>query len=341
MKHQVKKVFIAGGTGFLGYKSAELFLKMGASVDTISLPNELESLDWFNKKIGLNLGNLFEMSEDEIFCLLKGKGYDTFVYALGPDERVTPMKPAYDFFYSKLVVECKKICLAAKRAGIKRCVIMNSYFTYFDEVYGGKLSKNHPYIRARVDQAKELVELGADGTFDVMILMLPYIFGVPKARKPIWRDSLLSHFDKFKSVMFPRGGGTAVITAEGVAEAVVAASFNGKHGEKYPVGSENMTYKNLIETMLRASRDNRKYKEFPAFLCTLGVLGIKRKNKKEGKENGLDIAKLMTQIQNKKFYIDPLETSQKLGYSEFGFNGGGDVTESIKETMKACYPERF
>ncbi|MDR0849974.1 MAG: NAD(P)-dependent oxidoreductase [Christensenellaceae bacterium] len=341
MKHKVKKVFIAGGTGFLGYKSAKLFLKMGAKVDTISLPGELDNLDWFDKRIGLTLGNLFEMSEEDIYEMLKDGGYDTFVYALGPDERITPPKPAYDFFYSKLVTECKKICSAVKRAGIKRCVIMNSYFTYFDQKYNGRLSKNHPYIRARVDQARELIELGSSGKFDVMILMLPYIFGTTEGRKPIWRDALLSHFDKFKSVMFPRGGGTAVVSAEGVAEAVVAASFNGEHAQMYPIGSTNMTYKELIGAMLEYGNDKRKYKEFPAFLCTLGVLGIKRKNKKEGKENGLDIAKLMTQIQNKKFYIDPHDTAQKLSYSELGFDGGGDILQSIKETMRVCFPERF
>lgn len=341
MKHNVKKVFIAGGTGFLGYYSAKLFLSKGVKVDTIALENELESLDWFDKNIGLSFGNLFEMSGDDIYNLLKGKNYDTFVYGLGPDERITPKAPAYDFFYDKLVVECKKICNAAKRAGIKRCVIMNSYFAYFAENGYPKLYKQHAYIRARVDQGNELISIGEHGVFDVMIMQLPYIFGTMPQRKPIWRESLMSHFDNYKSVMFPAGGGTTAIDVSGVAQAIVAAAYNGEHAQKYAVGNVNITFKELITKMMKYSNDQREYKQVPAWLCALGTIGLKRKNKKLGLENGLNLQKLMTGIQNKKFYVNVNKLKFDLDYDELGFDGGRDLDESLAETMKACYPERF
>ena len=37
----IKKVFIAGGTGFLGYHAALKFLDLGIQVDTIALENEI------------------------------------------------------------------------------------------------------------------------------------------------------------------------------------------------------------------------------------------------------------------------------------------------------------
>ena len=43
-------VFIAGGTGLIGYQSALEFLKRGHDVSSISLP-DIEFGDWFPKEI--------------------------------------------------------------------------------------------------------------------------------------------------------------------------------------------------------------------------------------------------------------------------------------------------
>ena len=62
MKHKPERVFIAGGTGFLGYYSALLFLKKGCRVSSIALSNEIETDSWFPKEIDLSFGDLFKMS---------------------------------------------------------------------------------------------------------------------------------------------------------------------------------------------------------------------------------------------------------------------------------------
>lgn len=337
----IKKVFIAGGTGFLGYHAALKFLDLGIQVDTIALENEIEISNWFDSRIHLSYGNLFTMNESEIYNLLKDKNYDCFIYALGPDDRYIPKAPAYDFFYDRLVRQCKKICQAAKKANIQRCVILGSYFATYDKKMNGKLSQYHPYIKARIQQEQELIALGKDSLFSVMILELPYIFGTMPQRKPLWRDSFLKYYDKMKSVILPKNGGTAVIDVWGVAESIVACSFFGKHGTCYPIGKENLPFKVLIPLMLKSSKDNRKYKEIPAFLTAIGAKFIDRKFKKQGLESGLNHAKLMTQIQCKKFYIDGNQTMEALNFKHFNFYGGKDIYQSIEETMKACYPERF
>lgn len=336
----IKKVFIAGGTGFLGYYSALKFQEMNIKVDTIALPNELNSLDWFPKQIGLKFGNLFEMTDEEIISLLKKENYDAFIYALGPDDRVVPNAPAIDFFKEKLVTQCVRICDCAKKSNIKRCVVLGSYFSYFDKKLNGKLSKYHPYIKARILQEQEIFKL-ADDNFEVMFAELPYIFGTMPERKPLWRESFLSHFDGMKAIYFPSGGGTAVIDVSGVSEGIVAITLNGKSKHAYVIAKENMLYKDLVKLMMKASKDYRPYKQLPAFLCAIGAKKIENKYKKQGKENGLSASKLMTQIQNKKFFIDPIPVQKELRYSELGFNGGKDVKESIIETIKACFPERY
>lgn len=340
-KRNIQKVCIAGGTGFLGYYTALQFLDVGVKVDAIALPNELSSLSWMDKRIGLTLGNLFELTEEEIVALLQGKGYDAFIYGLGPDDRVLPPAPAYAFFYEKLVKQCEKICRAAKKAGIKVCAVMGSYFAHFDKLQNGKLSAYHPYIRARREQEKAVFALAEDGVFECVVLELPYIFGTIEGRKPLWRESFLSHFDGMKSVFFPKGGGTAVIDVTGVAEAMVAGVFYGKNKTAYPVGQENMTFKELVTLMLSSIEDERKYIELPAWICALGAKSIMKNIKKQGKENGLNAAKLMTQIQNQKFYVNAQDLHNQLHYAELGFTGGKDVRASIAHTMRACYPEKF
>ncbi|HBP25846.1 MAG TPA: hypothetical protein DD618_02720 [Acholeplasmatales bacterium] len=64
-----------------------------------------------------------------------------------------------------------------------------------------------------------------------------------------------------------------------------------------------------------------------------------RKLRKQGLESGLNHAKLMTQICNRTFYVDPDEFKTRMNYQELGFEGGKDVLESIKLTIQACYPE--
>jgi dihydroflavonol-4-reductase len=341
MRHIVKNVFIAGGTGFIGYHAAKLFLERDILVSTIALPGEIDLEGWYPKAVDIAFGNLFTMSKDEIVTLLKKRPYDTFLYALGPDDRFVPPAPAYEFFHEKLVVQTYKICQAAKEAGIRRCIVLNSYFSHFDKLYKHSLSKHHPYIRARIEQENAVFELDNTGFFDVMVLELPFIFGVMPKRKPLWREYFLSFFDGRKQLFFPRSGGTAVISVEGVAEAIVACAHNGESKTCYPVGKMNMSYRHLIETMMGIIGDHRKYVSVSPWLAGIFARKIDSNYHKDGKESGLNHLRLMTDVLCKSFYVDPDFMMDRLGFDEFGFTGGKSIETSLDETMRACYPEKF
>lgn len=330
----MNKVFIAGGTGFIGYHSALLFKSLNYEVVSFTLKENVNNLDTSFMK--LYVGNLFEMEEKEIIDIFNSEKPDIFIYALGPDERVIPKAPAWNFFYEKLVIQAKKICMAAKMANIAKCVVLNSYFSYFDRLYNNKLSKTHPYIKARVYQEKEILKL-KDDNFSVVFLELPYIFGTINNQTPLWKDSFLAPFDNYKSIMFPGKGGTAVIDISGVAQAVVAAAIYGENGKCYPINSDNLSFEKIIKLMLDAKKDSRKYKRIPIFFAYLFGKHLDKKLKKEGKEAGLNHAKLMYQIQSKKFYLDPKKTQEDLSFSKLGFDGGKDIKDSIYETIKKCY----
>ncbi len=329
---EIKKVIIAGGTGFLGYAAAEEFLKKNIKVDIIALKSEEFNLDFVDKKIGIKLCDLFDANDEELKELFSGN-YDTLIYALGPDDRVTPVAPAYNFFHEKLVTKCKNVINSAKLCGIKNVVVLSSYFAYFNKNLNFKLEKNHPYIKCRTEQQEECSSL-CDDNFSVSFLELPYIFGTSKGRTPIWKSSFLSHFDGFKNIYFPKGGGTAIIDKVGVAEAIVACAFFGESGKSYPISTDNITFKSLLELMLKGLEDKRKVFQVPTFICSIGAKFLVRKNKKNGKEAGLYYPKVMSQILNKKFYIDPKSSMNNLHFKELGFNGGNNPREEVVKTMK-------
>ena len=96
-----------------------------------------------------------------------------------------------------------------------------------------------------------------------------------------------------------------------------------------------------MKKMLRFAKDGRRVLKIPAWLGALGARSVAKEYKKQGKEPGLDPVKLMTQIQNKDFSLDPAATERALQYERFGFSAVRDTEAELKKTMRACYPERF
>lgn len=313
----------------MGLPAARLFRKIGVETVCASLAG------------GENCAKLdfFSADEDRLEEAFRAARADALLYTLGPDDRVMPAAPAYGFFHERLVEKAESICRAAKRAGVKKIVALGSYFAHFNAESGNKLEKSHPYIRARARQEERLLAL-SDENCSVCVLQLPYIFGVTEGRVPIWRESFLSHYDGFSSVFITRGG-TAATTVEGVAQLCVAAAFYGEGGKRYPVGGVNVTFKELLEKMLFYAKDGRKVRLVPAWLAALGAKGVLKEYAAAGKESGLNPVKLMTQIQNRYFYVDAAKTENALRFAELGFSPVRDIDRSVQESMRACYPERF
>lgn len=345
-KADIKKVFICGGTGFLGYYSALEFLNQGIAVDTLSLP-DIKLGDWFDKRIGVKYGNLFEMKKEELSKYFEG--CDALVYAVGPDDRVhtPPGVSGYDFFHEKLVDKVIPVFEAAKEAGVKKGILLNSYFAYFDRTYPErKLGENHPYIKVRGEQAKALIEVGggqANGGMDVISLELPYIFGNMPEREPLWKDIFLDRFANMPAVMFPKGG-TNMIHVTGVAQAVVASTLYAVHGDRLPIGAVDETYKYMINKMMEEVGSTKRYMGVPCWMATLGGYMVANGLKKTNQESGLNYKRLMKDIQSKNYYFaDECALVRKyLHYDELGFDGGmKSFDKGFHETIIACYPHRF
>ncbi len=381
-KMDLKKVFICGGTGFLGYYSALEFIKQGVKVGVMALPGEgILNADFWPKEIEVHEGFLFNFKKMNRDLTDKEKamnatfdekvkmfeGYDALVYAVGPDDRVhSPAgSTGYEYFYEKLVTEVADTFEAAKKAGVKKAVLLNSYFAYFDRAgikksaksdkyviepakdpnKPGYLAERHPYIKVRVEQSAKMIEVGggaANGGMDVVVLELPYIFGNMPKRTPLWKEVFLDRFAKMPAVMFPKGG-TNMIHVDGIAEAVVAATYYGEHGDRLPVGNEDRKYEYMINKMMEDIGATKRYMGVPTWMATMGGKMVASGLKKTNQDSGLNYHYLMKDIQSRDLYMQDaaLETRKKLHYDEFGYTGGGSLDDGIYKTVMACYPHRF
>lgn len=324
-------IMVIGGTGLLGFHTILSGLNKGHSFGSLAI-DDVELGDWFPKDVEIHIGNVFEMTKEQLSEIFRG--YEGVVYALGPDDRVVPAAPAYDFFHQRLVLNCEKALIAAREAGVKRCAVLNSYFAYFDRLWPHlKLSERHPYIKCRKEQAKSATAAGGD-SMAVMILELPYIFGSMPGRVPLWKEVFLDEYTKGRTIYFPRGG-TNMIAARHVGEAVIGALERGEHGARYPIGDENHTFNEMLEMMMSAIGEKKRIVNIPRFIAALAGSMIERSRRKQGLEGGLNAAYLMQDILTRELYFDASETSEALGH------GRGGLEESIIETMRSCYPEKF
>ncbi len=323
------KIIIVGGTGFLGYHSILEALKRGHEVSSISIP-DIELGDWFPKDVTVKYENIFEMTFEELVQLFKG--YDGMVYAVGPDDRITPKAPAYKFFHDRLVIACTRVIEAAREAGIQRCTVLNSYFSYFDRIWPDKkLTERHSYIKCRVEQAASVIEAGGE-TMAVMVMELPYIFGTMPERIPLWKDALFDRVMGMKVVFFPRGG-TNMIAVENVAEAIIGALEHGQPGMRYPIGDENMSYKDMLRIVLDTmGLKKRLIITLPTSLATIIGKWMKRREKKRGFESGLDLEYVFKDILSNELYFDPTSSVEELGYKQ------GGIRQAIEATVKVLYP---
>jgi len=325
----IMKIIIVGGTGFLGYYSVLEALKRDHEVSSISIP-DIELGEWFPEDVNVKYGNIFEMAFEELVQIFKG--YDGMVYAVGPDDRITPEAPAYKFFHDRLVVACTRVIEAAREAGVHRCVILNSYFAYFDRIWpDNKLAERHSYIKCRVEQAASAIEAGGD-TMAVMVMELPYIFGTMPERVPLWKDALFDRVIGMKVVFFP-GGGTNMIAVEHVAEAIIGALEHGQSGMRYPIGDENISYKEMLRIVLDTiGLKKRLIITLPTSLATIIGKWMKRQEKRKGLESGLDRVYVFNDVLSKNLYFDPTSSVEDLGYKQ------GGVREAIEATVRVLYP---
>ena len=320
------KVFMIGGTGLLGCEAARIFIERGHEVTSVALP-PLPVGAPIPEEMKLEMCNIYSKSDDEIREMLKGN--DCFVFAAGVDERAEFPAPVYDAYKKYNIDPINRLLPLCKEVGIKKAVILGSYFTYLHKERPDlKLTEKHPYIRARADQEAAAFSY-ADENFDVSVLELPYIFGTQPGRKPVWVILIeqIKRMDKLPFTMYP-GGGTAMLTVRQVGETIVGAAEKSTGAKAWPIGMYNMTWKEFLKIVYdaRGMGANRKIVSIPPWMMKMGLGGVIKEYAAKGIESGIDPLGL-PDIMNINLFI-PNRYAKELGVTE------DDIKAAIFDSIK-------
>jgi dihydroflavonol-4-reductase len=318
-----QRVFIVGGTGFLGYHATQEFLQKGWQATIIGLP-PAPPPNLYPDNVKIIIQNIEYLSDDELFDILHG--HDALVFAAGMDDRYTPKKPAYPVFYHANVEAPSRLLTLAAKAGIRRAVVLGSYFSHFDRIWPElKLAERHPYIRSRVKQEQVVTSIQGINT---CVLELPYIFGRFPALgwKSLW-DPLIKYI-RMSPVIFYMKGGSACTTAVTVGKAVVGSIEQGEPGACYPICDENLTWTEILTRLARAEGHKIRVVMLPKWLIKIALNSIWLLHAILGKEGGLD-PRYFAPIQTAETYLDPEPARKALGYEP------GNLDQAFQETIAA------
>jgi len=277
----------------------------------------------FPPDVSVLLLDIDQASDSDLLGYLKG--YDGLVFAAGADDRLTPKKPAAPFFHQANVETCTRLLRLAREAGIKRAVVLGSYFAHFHRIWPElRLAERHPYIRSRVEQEKAATSIPG---ITAAVLELPYIFGrLPvQGWKPLWTP--LIKYIRSSPILFYMKGGSACITAKTAGQAVLGALEKVTASGCFPIGDENLTWSELLTRLAAADKRRVRVVNLPGWLVQIGLHGMWLLHHLRGREAGLD-PRYFAQLQTAHGYIDPKTSQEALGYET------GGLGEAFQETVE-------
>lgn len=317
------RVFVVGGTGFLGWHIVDACRARGWKASVLGLPPGPPK-GLFARGVKVHAANLDDLSDARLRNMLAD--HEALVFAAGMDERVTPQKPVYPKLHKANVADLERVLRLAAEAGASRAVVVGSYLSYFAHRWPElKLGTHHPYIRSRLEQEK--IVRAVPGVAGIVV-QLPYVFGALPLPgwQPLWAP-LVRYLRQSNKPYYPDGG-SACISATVAGEAVAAAVEHGKAGRRYPIGQENLDWSELLERLALADGREIRVRTLSAPLTRLGFRAGQLMNRVQGKESGLDLP-LFADLQMAHLFIDPARSQRALGYAL------DDLDEAFRLTVAA------
>jgi dihydroflavonol-4-reductase len=241
------KAFVTGATGFVGSHVARVLAEQGAELRLLVRPTS----DTRNIK-GLNaervMGDLREPASLE-----KGTSGCDAVFHVAADYRLWVRDP--EEMYRSNVEGTRAILAAAQKNGVRRVVYTSSVATMGFTSNGHPADENSPvsldrmigpYKRSKFMAEQVAVEAGRDG-MEVVIVNPTTPVGNQDI-KPTPTGRIVVDFLKRK---FPAyvDTGLNLVDVDECARGHVAAFERGKTGERYILGGENLTLKQILDKL--------------------------------------------------------------------------------------------
>lgn len=242
---------VTGANGFLGATLVRKLIERGERVKAFVRPEtDLTALQGIPQdRMLLQVGNV--MAEGSVYRALTNvdRIYHTAAnFKLWDKHPNSVIEPA--------AIGTTHVLRAAKARGVQKIVVTSSVAVLgttqgdeMDETHELNLTDPEVYTAAKVRQAEvvdEAVEAG-----QAIVSVLPGTMAGPGDRKPTPNGQLLLRYLKHSpSLRFPVvAGGLNIVDVEDVALGHILAMEEGKVGEKYILGGDNLTYSQIFETL--------------------------------------------------------------------------------------------
>lgn len=233
------KILIVGGTGMIGGHAAEFLLACGnhISIAARRYPHPESPM----AKYPILLGDYTrgDFTEADL------APFDAIVFAAGNDIRHFPGGTGeQEFWDATQIVGVPRFVALARRAGVRRVVLIGSYY---HQAMPDLIEKS-TYVRAR-HLADEGARSLATREFNVSTLNPPSIVGaIPGVAAKryetltAWARGLLPNIP-----LFAPAGGTNYMSVRSLCEAIWGALQNAEPGKAYLIGDENLTFRDFFQ----------------------------------------------------------------------------------------------
>lgn len=241
---------VTGATGFIGFALTRQLLERGYSVKALVRPSS-------NVRV-------FEQFPRERFQLAFGDiTLESTVYrALMGCDRLFHVASVFKYWSAQsqsiiapAVLGTKAVLAAARSKRIERIVVTSSAAVLGTSSGDEPMNENHPnelldpevYIRAKMS-ADEVVGQQVDAGLPIISVLPTAVFG-PGDRKPTPNGRMVLDYLKLAPVRHVPAteGGVSVVDVDDVALGHVLAMERGRVGERYLLGGENLTFRQIFQ----------------------------------------------------------------------------------------------
>jgi dihydroflavonol-4-reductase len=264
---------VTGGTGFLGSHLVRLLVSEGVKgvrVLATSAPAWLEEL-------GVEAVRGSVTSPEDVARAVEGVGE---VYHLAG--RVSREKGDAHEMYHLHVEGTRLLCEAAAAAGVKTIVMASTSGTVAVTEDGGvspdedwptplDIVSRWPYYASKIYQERvALQHFGGKG--QRLVLMNPSLLLGPGDER-LSSTKVVLDFLSRKIVAVPKGG-LSFVDARDAARAFYAAMSDGRHGERYLLGSANWTFREFFGRLERLTKTPAPFLSLPSRLTLAGARAV-------------------------------------------------------------------
>lgn len=244
-----EKVFVTGGTGFVGANLIRLLLEQGYQVLALarSLPPGHNLADWAGEGLEWVLGDLLDDGLAEKMRGCRGLFHVAAHYSLWQKD--------YPSLYQSNVLGTRQVLAAAKTAGIERIVYTSSVAALgvkpngeaADETYQSPPEKLiGAYKRSKYWAEQEAKQAAAAG--QTVVIVNPSTPIGPWDSKPTPTGDLILRFLRRRMPVYVNTG-LNLIDARDVAWGHLLAYQKGRPGERYILGNQNLSLLEILQKL--------------------------------------------------------------------------------------------